>query len=402
MIACAFLAGCASELPHARDSELNRQRDFAGDPVAACGYPSVVRVADGCTGTLVHPQVVVTAGRCRTEMSLAAGGYRGEATFGGLGELRDDVGMTCELVPQKGVIRSDVMFCRLDREVPYPVTPIAFGCEVEAEVVVGGRVTLVGHGITRPSERRPVGPKRWISAQIRSLVVDVDEVGAVVRDGEPGVMLLDRDGGCAGDAGSPAFARMDDGTLRLLATSSGGRCTGFATLTHAHIPWFEARTGIDLTPCHNEHGGWSPTPECGGFYAGTDVGGGDPLRFCADEPHGEASETCGAAYGDEPIQEPFTTFEDGGELDAGEMRRYRPWAAKPGSTVRVVLTGSGDPDLYVRLGAQPDFTAFDCRPYLSEAEEICELTVGAEGTVFVAVHAYRATNFELVAEWVAR
>ena len=68
----------------------------------------------------------------------------------------------------------------------------------------------------------------------------------------------------------------------------------------------------------------------------------------------------------------------------------------PAGTTRLVVAtsgGSGDADLYVRLGAAPTTTTYTCRPYLSGSNETCTIdnpTVGA--TYFIAVRAYSAIS----------
>ncbi len=52
--------------------------------------------------------------------------------------------------------------------------------------------------------------------------------------------------------------------------------------------------------------------------------------------------------------------------------------------------GSGDADLYVRQGAQPTTTAWDCRPYLSGNNETCTFNAPAAGTWYVSTRAYRS------------
>jgi hypothetical protein len=44
------------------------------------------------------------------------------------------------------------------------------------------------------------------------------------------------------------------------------------------------------------------------------------------------------------------------------------------------MTNPGDPDLYVRFDQNPETNAYDCRPYLSGAEETCSLDVPANVT----------------------
>lgn len=49
--------------------------------------------------------------------------------------------------------------------------------------------------------------------------------------------------------------------------------------------------------------------------------------------------------------------------------------------------GSGDADLYVRYGAAPTDSTYDCRPYANGNNETCNMTQGA-GTYYVRVKAY--------------
>lgn len=51
--------------------------------------------------------------------------------------------------------------------------------------------------------------------------------------------------------------------------------------------------------------------------------------------------------------------------------------------------GSGDADLYLRLGSQPSTSAYDCRPYLNGNNEVCTITNPAAGTWHVGIRAYR-------------
>ena len=61
--------------------------------------------------------------------------------------------------------------------------------------------------------------------------------------------------------------------------------------------------------------------------------------------------------------------------------------------VDVVMTGTGDADLYVRVGAEPTLTEYDCRPYGGDANESC--AVAGPGRVFIAVNGFTASDFTL-------
>lgn len=70
-----------------------------------------------------------------------------------------------------------------------------------------------------------------------------------------------------------------------------------------------------------------------------------------------------------------------------------PITVVPGSTLTVNMTGTGDSDLYVRWGASPTLTAYNCRPYLATSTESCNLTVPSGTTSFsVAVNGYSSSS----------
>lgn len=50
--------------------------------------------------------------------------------------------------------------------------------------------------------------------------------------------------------------------------------------------------------------------------------------------------------------------------------------------------GTGDADLYVRFGAEPTTSTFDCRPYLNGNNETCNISTAQPGTYYVMVRAY--------------
>ncbi len=86
----------------------------------------------------------------------------------------------------------------------------------------------------------------------------------------------------------------------------------------------------------------------------------------------------------------------------GEEKRHGSIPVAPGSRLEVKMVGDGatpgDPDLYVRFGAEPQRAAgsFACRPYLTGSEESCSLDVPAGQTrAFVMVHGYTAGAYDL-------
>jgi serine protease len=52
--------------------------------------------------------------------------------------------------------------------------------------------------------------------------------------------------------------------------------------------------------------------------------------------------------------------------------------------------GTGDADLYVRRGAQPTTTTFDCRPFRSGNSETCSAATPTAGTYFILIRGFTA------------
>jgi len=51
-------------------------------------------------------------------------------------------------------------------------------------------------------------------------------------------------------------------------------------------------------------------------------------------------------------------------------------------------TGVGDADLYVKLGAEPSQSTFDCQSHRGDSDEFCTFTSPAAGDYFVMVRAF--------------
>ncbi len=274
-----------------------------GTPVGSCGFPTTVLVGGGCTGTLVHPRVVVTAAHC---------GFPSSVQFGersGSGPTRS---VECRAVPGFGT-GADVQFCVLDSPVDLPVTPILYGCELE-ELVVGTEVVITGFGRTSFENTGSFGIQRWNYAPIRDVRTDVTLIGTPSTSA------------CPGDSGGPVFIEMEDGSWRVFGSVSGGTtgipCNGDGAYPRLenHVPWFEETFGIDITPCHDVDGSWNPSAECTGFFAGDHTGGESWSDMCAGAPASGPSATCGAPYAEvtpDAGPEPDAGSPDSGTPDAG-------------------------------------------------------------------------------------
>ncbi|WP_338870993.1 M57 family metalloprotease [Myxococcus stipitatus] len=91
-----------------------------------------------------------------------------------------------------------------------------------------------------------------------------------------------------------------------------------------------------------------------------------------------------------------TTDSKSGSVASGADANLPAYSVVAGTTFKVVMTGSGDPDLYVRFGSAPTTSLWDCRPYASGASETCEVTVPAgQSSAYVMVRGYTAATYNL-------
>ena len=88
---------------------------------------------------------------------------------------------------------------------------------------------------------------------------------------------------------------------------------------------------------------------------------------------------------------------EAGSLDRGEEVRYET-PVLPAGTYNIDLSGSGDADLYVRIGGAPTTRAYDCRPYRSDSNETCEVTLASDAPLHVMVRGYSASEFSLTGQ----
>lgn len=279
---------------------------FGGQDAHNCQFPGTVAIRPGggtlCSGTLIHPRVVVTAGHCL-----------GDPTSVRFGETSGD---PAHDVPIEWCIRNpeyngnfggtDFAVCKLTQAVAQtPPTPPLMGCET-ALMVQGQPAVIVGFGQTDGNVG--AGTKRWAET-------------AIAQDASETTVLVGGDGKspCFSDSGGPAYLQLEDGSWRAFGIVSGGNdCQNGARFVNLHsfIEWVEDMTLIDVTPCHDVDGTWNASDACTGFAT-------DPLnpetdwdQWCPTARSG-SSRTCGPAFDDPPDDDgPTVTIESPRDADA--------------------------------------------------------------------------------------
>ncbi|MFP2923934.1 M4 family metallopeptidase [Pyxidicoccus sp. 3LG] len=104
-----------------------------------------------------------------------------------------------------------------------------------------------------------------------------------------------------------------------------------------------------------------------------------------------------AAYAGVELKVTYTrTASLSGSVATGQDVQYGPYCALAGTKLEVLMTGTGDPDLYVRWNAPPNVNQYNCRPYISGASETCELTYSpAEPAAYLMVRGFNAGTYTL-------
>ncbi|WNG49990.1 matrixin family metalloprotease [Archangium minus] len=85
-----------------------------------------------------------------------------------------------------------------------------------------------------------------------------------------------------------------------------------------------------------------------------------------------------------------------GSVSTSQSKNHGPYSVVAGTIFKVVMSGSGDPDLYVKFGSAPSTTSYNCRPYLDGAAETCELTVpSGQTSAYIMVNGYTSGSYNL-------
>lgn len=281
--------------------EGDSMRIVGGGPVKSCNFPNCAVMGRGradCSGTLIHPRVITTAGHC-------IGGRSGVKKSFGFGDhaskQSQSVTGTCKSVGQRA--GSDWAYCILEKEVTgIPIVPVLMGCEVDA-LKKGQEIMLVGYGNTRAGSGG--GPKRQVLTPISA---GIGEGGSGQEQVHGNEILLGhaQKGACGGDSGGPAYIDLrtvpefkdkKGAGWRVFGMTSrkgpgGGRCasTSVYSLIHKIIPRIEKDLGEDATPCFDADGTWNPTEDCKGF---PDPEAGGSWPNCEAGTLSGYSHTCG-------------------------------------------------------------------------------------------------------------
>lgn len=289
-----------------------------GTEAALCEFPAVVAMLEDdetpvmCSGSLIHPEVVMTAAHCIIPERPIVGIGFGEAgqVFGTPARIVAPI----ECVPHPGYANNgtpDVAYCRLSEPVAdVPIVPLLAGCETEA-LQPGGEVTIIGFGATYGTYvddmvmAMGVGAKRWITQTIDFVDEDFGEVNMLGGNGSQSA--------CFGDSGGPSLVQLSDGTWRVFGTGShlydpgglpppiepGNVCGSGVAYGYAvqAIDWLEDENDLDLTPCWDGDT-FVAGAGCGEFPLAPGLASGSWDDGCVGGALGGGAQTCEPATGE--------------------------------------------------------------------------------------------------------
>lgn len=173
-----------------------------------------------CSGTLIAPNVVVTADHCRGVTRVFLRGNDVDAP---------ETGETLAVAQQYSHPEVDLRVLVLAQDSQVTPRAIAHGPVLDGAT----RATLVGFGTIDPQGTRDYGRKRRVEVPIMSLdcggADDPKHYGCLpgreIVAGHSGLMLDT----CRGDSGGPLYLRGADGQYTLLGATSRGARGGFHT-----------------------------------------------------------------------------------------------------------------------------------------------------------------------------
>ena len=248
LLSSAWLVASPPTIPSAGEIDHEPRPDtphiYGGEEVEPGEWPAVVGVETSqlCTGTLVAPNLVLTASHCISPTTSVV-----RVTFGD--DLASGIEVDAEawgrhpdfcLPADCGEDLHDFAWIRLPEPMAgiEPILPITDQLEYDELMRVGAELRFVGFG---ENESGIIGIKRQVTAALMSF----NESGREFRAGGEGKDT------CLGDSGGPALVQLEGGQWRLAGViSRGGDCGegGIYGVPFPELCWLRDDSGVDLLP----------------------------------------------------------------------------------------------------------------------------------------------------------
>ena len=173
---------------------------------------------------------------------------------------------------------------------------------------------------------------------------------------------------------------------------------------------------VSVSPAAGGSVSASPSPNCGSAYTpGTVVqltaapSGGYTFDSWSGDATGSANPVSVTMDGARNVTANFISGPSGCTMQSGVSVNatvpFGTWAyfcidVPAGATqLSVVMTGTGDVDLYTRFDAQPTSSLWNCRPYIGGSSETCNHTNPSAGTWWVGLYGYSGGTVSVTATY---